>query len=116
MENARLKADRILKDARMTAETVFTELDDLKKKANSKAADQNLAAAKAALRGVITQTETELRQKKEKRTVAPGEQKPIKRGDQVQLLNVSNITATVLTDPDKDGNIQVQGRHHEDDR
>ena len=108
VENARLKADRILKDARMTAETVFTELDEMKKKASEKAADQNLAAAKAALRGVITQTETEIRQKKEKRTVAPEEQKPIRRGDEVQLLNVSNIVATVLTDPDKDGNIQVQ--------
>ena len=108
VENARLKADRILKDARMTAETVFTELDEMKKKASEKAADQNLAAAKAALRGVITQTETEIRKKKEKRTVAPDEQKPIRRGDEVQLLNVSNIVATVLTDPDKDGNIQVQ--------
>ena len=108
VENARLKADRILKDARMTAETVFTELDEMKKKASEKAADQNLAAAKAALRGVITQTETEIRKKKEKRTVAPDEQKPIRRGDEVQLLNVSNIVATVLTDPDKDGNIHVQ--------
>ncbi len=108
VENARLKADRILKDARMTAETVFTELDELKKKASESVADQNLAAAKAALRGVITQTETELRQKKEKRSVAPEQQRPIKRGDEVQLLNVSNIGATVLTDPDKDGNIQVQ--------
>ena len=108
LENARLKADRILKDARMTAETVFAELDDLKKKANQSAAEQNLAAAKAALRGVITQTETELRQKKEKRTVAPEARKPVKRGDRVQLLNVSNIEAAVLTDPDKDGKIQVQ--------
>ena len=92
----------------MTAETVFTELDDLKKKANMSAAEQNLAAAKAALRGVITQTESELRRKKQKRTVAPEEQRPVKRGDEVQLLNVSNITAAVLTDPDRDGNIQVQ--------
>ena len=108
LDAARQKATDILKDARMTAETVFTELDELKKKKNSTAAEQNLAAAKAALRGVITQTETELRQKKQKRTVAPAEQKPIRRGDEVQLLNVSNIAATVLTDPDRDGNIQVQ--------
>ena len=95
LDAARQKADRILKDARMTAETVFTGLDDLKKKANMSAA-------------VITQTESELRRKKQKRTVAPEEQRPVKRGDEVQLLNVSNITAAVLTDPDRDGNIQVQ--------
>ena len=61
LEGARSQADRILKDARMTAETVFDELEDMKKKAQKKNADQNLAAAKAALRGVITQTENEQR-------------------------------------------------------
>ncbi len=105
VENARLKADRILKDARMTAETVFAELDDIKKKSN-KNKDQNLAAAKAALRGVITQTESEIRKKKEKRTVE--NTTAIHKGDEVQLINVSNIIATVLTEPDNSGNMQVQ--------
>lgn len=105
VENARLKADRILKDARMTAETVFAELDDIKKK-SSKNKEQNLAAAKAALRGVITQTETELRKKKEKRTVE--NTTAIHKGDEVQLINVSNIVAVVLTEPDSNGNMQVQ--------
>ena len=109
LENARLKADRILKDARMAAETVFDELEDLKKQAQKSAADQNLAAAKTTLRGIITQTETELRgQAHEKRTVDPSEGKALKPGDEVQLLNVSGVTATVLKAPDGDGNVQVQ--------
>ena len=109
LESARLKADRILKDARMTAETVFDELDEMKKRSQKGAAEQNLSAAKAALRGVITQTESELRRKStEKRTVAPEEQKPLAPGDEVQLLNVSGVTATVLKAPDKDGNLTVQ--------
>jgi len=108
LENARLKADRLLKDARMTAETVFAELDEMKKKAGENAAEQNLAAARAALRGTITQAETGIRKEKTKRTVEPEAVRPIRRGDEVQLLNVSNIVATVLSDPDKDGNIQVQ--------
>ena len=109
LENARLKADRILKDARMAAETVFDELEDLKKQAQKSAADQNLAAAKTTLRGIITQTETELRgQAHEKRTVDPSEVKALKPGDEVQLLNVSGVTATVLKAPDGDGNVQVQ--------
>ena len=109
LENARLKADRILKDARMAAETVFDELEDLKKQAQKSAADQNLAAAKTTLRGIITQTETELRgQAHEKRTVDPSEVKALKPGDEVQLLNVSGVTATVLKVPDGDGNVQVQ--------
>ena len=109
LENARLKADRILKDARMAAETVFDELEDLKKQAQKSAADQNLAAAKTTLRGIITQTETELRgQAHEKCTVDPSEVKALKPGDEVQLLNVSGVTATVLKAPDGDGNVQVQ--------
>lgn len=109
LENARLKADRILKDARMAAETVFDELEDMKKQAQKAAAGQNLAAAKSTLRGIITQTETELRgQAREKRTVDPAAVKNLKPGDEVQLLNVSGVTATVLKAPDADGNVQVQ--------
>nr|WP_300128172.1 endonuclease MutS2 [uncultured Butyricicoccus sp.] len=109
LENARLKADRILKDARMAAETVFDELEDMKKQAQKAAADQNLSAAKTALRGIITQTETELRgQAREKRTVDPATVQNLKPGDEVQLLNVSGVTATVLKAPDSEGNVQVQ--------
>ncbi|WP_087065399.1 endonuclease MutS2 [Intestinibacillus massiliensis] len=108
LQRARDQADAILKDARMTAETVFGELDELKKKNAADLANENLQAARAALRGVITETETRHRQKREKRTVAPEEIRPVKPGDEVQLLNVSNVTATVLSAPDKDGNVQVQ--------
>ncbi len=109
LENARLKADRILKDARMAAETVFDELEDMKKQAQKSAADANLSAAKSALRGIITQTETELRGKaRQKHTVDPASVKNLKAGDEVQLLNVSGVTATVLKAPDAEGNVQVQ--------
>lgn len=108
LQRARDQADRILKDARMTAEGVFAEIDELKRRAQQQAAEDNLAAAKAALRGVITQAENQHHRKQEKRTVAPEEVKPVAAGDEVQLLNVSNVTATVLKAPDEQGNIQVQ--------
>ena len=109
LENARLKADRILKDARMAAETVFDELEDMKKQAQKSAADTNLSAAKTALRGIITQTETELRGKaRQKHTVDLAVVQNLKAGDEVQLLNVSGVTATVLKAPDAEGNVQVQ--------
>ncbi|MBQ8143592.1 MAG: Smr/MutS family protein, partial [Butyricicoccus sp.] len=61
------------------------------------------------LLSLITQTESENRKKTaQKRTADPAEVKNIKPGDDVQLLNVSGVTATVLTAPDKDGNLQVQ--------
>lgn len=108
LQRAREQADAILKDARLTSETVFEELDKLKKEKASDLANENLSAARAALRGIITQTESKSRRKMEKRTVAPEEIRPVKPGDEVQLLNVSNISATVLTAPDKDGSVQVQ--------
>ncbi len=108
LESARSQADRILKDARMTAETVFDELEDMKKKAQKKNADQNLAAAKAALRGVITQTENEQRRGIQKRVVEADEVRPVKKGDRVRLLNVGGVLANVLAPADKDGNVQVQ--------
>ena len=79
VESARNQADRILKDARMTAETVFDELETLKKQSQKKAADQNLAAAKAALRGVITQTENEQRRGIQKRVVESDEVRPLRK-------------------------------------
>lgn len=108
LESAQARADRLLKDARMTAETVFDELEELKKQSRQNLADQNLAAAKAALRGVITQTENEQRRGAERRTVEPEEQRPVRPGDRVKLLNVAGVTASVLSPADKDGNVQVQ--------
>ena len=108
MESARGQADNILKNARMTAETVFDELETLKKKAQKKNADQNLAAAKAALRGVITQTENEQRRGIQKRVVEADEVRPVQKGDRVRLLNVGGVIATVLAPADRDGSVQVQ--------
>ncbi len=108
LETARSQADRILKDARMTAETVFDELDELKRNSQKNNADQNLAAAKAALRGVITQTENEQHKAKVRRTVDANDQRPVQKGDRVRLLNVAGVIATVLAPEDKDGSVQVQ--------
>ena len=108
MEGARSQADNILKNARMTAETVFDELETLKKQSQKKASEQNLAAAKAALRGVITQTENEQRRGIQKRVVDAEEVRPLAKGDSVRLLNVGGVIATVLAAPDRDGSVQVQ--------
>ncbi|MDO4270490.1 MAG: endonuclease MutS2 [Eubacteriales bacterium] len=108
IESARGQADRILKDARMTAETVFDELETLKRQSQKSAADQNLAAAKAALRGVITQTENEQRRGVQKRVVEADEIRPVRKGDRVRLLNVGGVLATVLAPADAEGGVQVQ--------
>ena len=72
-------------------------------------AEQNLAAAKAALRGVITQTENEQRRGIQKRVV-DADEKSVRwpRATVFALLNVGGVIATVLAAPDRDGSVQVQ--------
>ena len=106
LEKARDQAERILRDARMASETVFAQLSDLKKQADANAADQNLAAARAALRSTLGQAEKKVSHR-EKKTVEPGQIRPIKAGDTVYLLNVG-VEGTVLKAPDKDGVAYVQ--------
>ena len=99
---------RIAIDGVDNCRAVFDELETLKKKAQKKSADQNLAAAKAALRGVITQTENEQRRGIQKRVVEADEVRPVQKGDRVRLLNVGGVIATVLAPADRDGSVQVQ--------
>lgn len=106
LQKARERAERILRDAQMTADNVFAQLDDLKKKAAADAAEQNLAAARAALKGQLKGAEGELL-KREKKTVSESEIRPLKAGDTVHLLNMG-VTGTVIKAPDREGNVQVQ--------
>ena len=99
---------RIAIDGVDNCRAVFDELETLKKKAQKKNADQNLAAAKAALRGVITQTENEQRRGIQKRVVEADEIRSVQKGDRVRLLNVGGVIATVLAPADRDGGVQVQ--------
>ena len=68
----------------------------------------DFAAAKAALRGVITQTENEQRRGIQKRVVEADEVRSVQKGDRVRLLNVGGVIATVLAPADRDGSVQVQ--------
>ncbi len=106
LEKARDQAQRILREARMASETVFAQLDDMKKQASANAADQNLAAARAALRSTLSKAEKNV-SKREKKTVEPESIRPLKVGDTVHLINVG-VDGTVLGTENKDGMVYVQ--------
>ncbi len=106
LEKARGQAERILREARMASETVFAQLDQMKKQAEVNAADQNLAAARAALRSTLGQAEKKTL-RREKKTVEPESIRPLKAGDTVHLINVG-VDGTVLKPEDKDGTVYVQ--------
>ncbi|MDO4287174.1 MAG: endonuclease MutS2 [Eubacteriales bacterium] len=106
LEKARDQAARILREARLVSENVFAQLDDMKKQAQTNAADQNLAAARAALRSTLGQAERNAN-KREKKKVEPESIRPLKAGDTVYLLNVG-VQGTVLKPENKDGMVYVQ--------
>lgn len=106
LEKAREQAARILREARLVSENVFAQLDDMKKQAQTNAADQNLAAARAALRSTLGKAEKNAN-KREKKQVEPESIRPLKAGDTVYLLNVG-VQGTVLKPENKDGMVYVQ--------
>ncbi|MGM9618187.1 endonuclease MutS2 [Butyricicoccus sp.] len=106
LEKARDQAARILREARLVSENVFAQLDDMKKQAQTNAADQNLAAARAALRSTLGKAEKNAN-KREKKQVEPESIRPLKAGDTVYLLNVG-VQGTVLKPENKDGMVYVQ--------
>ena len=106
LEKAREQAARILREARLVSENVFAQLDDMKKQAQTNAADQNLAAARAALRSTLGKAEKNAN-KREKKQVEPESIRPLKAGDTVYLLNVG-VQGTVLKPENKDGRVYVQ--------
>lgn len=106
LERARRQAEQIIKDARMASDTVMAQLDEMKKKTAANPAEQNLAAARAALRSTLTQAEKKA-MKREKKTAQIDPNRPLKAGDSVMLLNVG-VKGTVLKPANKDGNVFVQ--------
>lgn len=79
LEKAREQAARILRDARIASDTVLAQLDEMKKQANTNASDQNLAAARAALRSTLGQAEKKAGHR-EKKTVEAGQHPPAQGG------------------------------------
>lgn len=106
LEKARDQAARILREARLVSENVFAQLDDMKKQAQTNAADQNLAAARATLRSTLGKAEKNAN-RREKKQVEPESIRPLKAGDTVYLLNVG-VQGTVLKPENKDGLVYVQ--------
>ncbi len=108
LQKAKAEAERLIKDARATADQVFDELSELRKK---KIKDDNYKQeneARAALRKSLNEAEDKLHgMNKKKAKVAEKPARPLKVGDTVELINLG-ARGTVLTLPDKNGSLQIQ--------
>ena len=97
---SRREAERIIAEARETAEQVFRELDDMKKHINDDEDVRRVNEARSELRRKLNRSEEALRPAPE--TVeAKSSSRPVKPGD-VVLIKSMNIKATVISvSPDR---------------
>ena len=93
---SRREAERIIQEARATAEEVFRELDDMRKKANEQEDVQKINEARSQLRRKLNLREEALI--KEEAEPAPEQKssRPVRVGDTVQIKSMG-IKATVLS-------------------
>lgn len=108
-ENARAKGEaearRIVEQARMQTETIFAELDALRKQQAKSANHQSLNDAKAAIRRSLNEAHDAL-YAREKETEELTPTRPIAVGDMVELSGVR--TAATVLNVNSDGSLLLQ--------
>ncbi len=101
---AKAEARTILEDARRTADQIFAELNDMKKKAKKEGDFQKVNDQRADLRRRLNEAEGKLGAKE--KAAPPPVIRPAQKGDTVTILK-TGTQATVLS-VNKDGVLQLQ--------
>ena len=101
---AKAEARAIIEDARRTADQIFYELNDMKKKAKKEGDFQSVNDQRADLRRRLNEAESKLGAKEE--AAPPPMVRPAQKGDTVTILK-TGTQATVLS-VNKDGVLQLQ--------
>ena len=104
VEKAQAEARAILDEARDTADQVFKELNDMRRRQEKEASWQEVNEQRAALRHSLNEAEGKLGRRPE--APIPPPTRPAKAGDTVELLRMGT-QATVLS-VNKDGSLQLQ--------
>ena len=103
--DAKLKAKEILDNAKAVSERVLSEANRLKQDAAG-GKDANLAAARAIFRGELSEAEKQTAAQRAASKPMPLP-RALKAGDSVEIV-ATHTRGTVLTPPDKDGQVKVQ--------
>ena len=109
-ENARSKgeaeAKRIVREAQAKVDTIFAELDELRRQQQKRADFQQMNDARANVRRGLNEAEALVRSRESDPEPIPAPSRPIRVGDQVELPGV-NRAAEVLT-VNADGSLVLQ--------
>ena len=91
---SRREAERIISDARATAEQVFRELDDMRSKLNEDEDNQRINEARTQLRRKLNETETAMRRELSEEGEEKQSARPLRVGDTVKIKSMG-LKATV---------------------
>ena len=98
---SRREAERIIQEARSTAEEVFRELDEMRKRANEQEEAQQINEARSQLRRKLNLSQEALKKDLEPSAPEQTSSRPVKVGDTVQIKSMG-MKATVLSiSPDR---------------
>ena len=93
---SRREAERIIQEARDTAEEVFRELDDMRKKANEQEDVQQINEARSQLRRKLNLSEQALKKDDVEKLPEQKSSRPVRVGDTVQIKSMG-VKAEVLS-------------------
>lgn len=106
-EDLRRKAKAVLDGARATSNYILAELDEIKKNRDSKDFDSNLARAKREIKSRLREAGDALDPVQESDFADYVLPRPLVKGDAV-IHKTLGSRGVLLTDPDKNGNVEVQ--------
>lgn len=100
-EKARRDADRILSDARATAEAVFAELDTMRKQQTAEQDFQRANEARAALRRQLNEAGDRVGSRPEQPRAVRKSERPVQPGDTVEILSMGVKADVISVSPDR---------------
>ena len=98
---AKRDAERILQEARETAEATFRELDDMRRRANDEEDFQRVNEARSALRRRLNLSEDALHADDRPTVTAESSSRPVRPGDTVQIKSMGMKAEVVSVSPER---------------
>ena len=98
---AKRDAERILQEARETAEATFRELDDMRRRANDEEDFQRVNEARSALRRRLNLSEEALHTDDRPTASAESSSRPVRPGDTVQIKSMGMKAEVVSVSPER---------------
>ena len=98
---ARRDAERILQEARDTAEATFRELDEMREKANEEDNIQRINEARSELRRKLNQSQEALRSQEAPPAEDQKSARPVRPGDTVQIKSMGMKAEVISVSPER---------------